>query len=287
MVKRENRRARYTPQAVYGRALENAKKNGRHIGESDAGRLIGTMTCVTAPSRTFCCEHCQAPLVWQAKQVGESIRCSCGETVIVPDHPDPRVYELTEDAELKPVAPAPTVAAPVLPYHSAPAEKREQYDFLIGSPVRDFWVPIAMIVVATGLYFGRGSYLLGWPEGAVSASVQMLANILVVAITVTVLHRLTEMDLGPPGGTALRLVAIALLPHSVSGWMLLGLGCFGWPLAMAADALLYGTLFMTLLDLDLSEAALCTLVVWLLSAGSWFLIEGIFRETFFFKCAGF
>jgi hypothetical protein len=182
---------------------------------------------------------------------------------------------------LAPVAEAPAVkpTAKALPYRRLPPRANtdnRQRALMLGSPVRDIWVPLGLIAVGSMLYFGRWIYIdKAFIHGAVEASVQMVLNTLVTFSVVLAFGRLLDMDFGTTAGTMLKLVAVSIFPMAAAGMAALKDNCFGAIAAMGLSLVLSYFLFKLLFDLELREAFFCMTLVTILDAVSWIYCDRI------------
>lgn len=248
-------------------------------------------------SATVTCSTCGRPWPWNAKTAGHTLRCKCGSLVKIPSavtavpvalgesEPLPVAVAAEEDdgttVPLAPVADAPAVKPPTkaLPYRrltpQAAAYDRQRA-LVLGSPVRDIWVPLGLIVLGSLLYFGRWIYLdEAFARGSIDASVQMVLNTVVTFAVVLVFGRLLDMDFGTTAGTMLKLVAVSIFPMAAAGMAALKDNCFGAIAAMGLSLGLSYALFKLLFDLELREAFFCMLLVTILDAVSWIYADRI------------
>lgn len=147
-----------------------------------------------------------------------------------------------------------------------------QTALLLGSPWRDFYVPLALVCIGAILYYTRNILYdpSQWRRGVVEASAQMILNGVVTTVVVLLLGRLTDMDFGTATGTILKTAAVAVFPNAVAGLFLLGGGYLLVALVGGICAILLNyTLFKLLFDLELAPAFLCTVVTTVFTVLTW------------------
>jgi hypothetical protein len=142
-------------------------------------------------------------------------------------------------------------------YESRSRHSRQRgLESYVGTAGLNLWLPIVLIVIGTGLYFARATMLFdSLHEAIAAAGVQMCANIVILLMTVLIVRKVTDMDVGLLAPAALKIVATALLPNAVGGFVL------------------YWTLFALLFQIGVYEAVLCVAVAWFLGVVSWFFVN--------------
>jgi hypothetical protein len=160
-------------------------------------------------------------------------------------------------------------------YESRSRHSRQRgLEWYVGTAGLNLWLPIVLIVIGTGLYFARATMLFdSLHEAIAAAGVQMCANIVILLMTVLIVRKVTDMDVGLLAPAALKIVATALLPNAVGGMIMLLGGCSGVMIALFVSFVLYWTLFALLFQIGVYEAVLCVAVAWFLGVVSWFFVN--------------
>jgi hypothetical protein len=242
------------------------------------------------------CNGCGKKWPWNERTAGRRFRCTCGAIVefaaavsVVPVEEEDPLASVEEDPSIVPLAAtppaAPAPAAKPLEYHSTRTRSPEQtarqnYDLVLGGRMRDFYVPTALILLGSLLYFGRTIYVAqSFQKGCLMASTQMVFNALVTISVVMTVNRLADLDLGSTAGTILKLFSVSVFPNAVAGMALVMAGsCFGIVLGFVLSIGLSLLLFRKLFDASLSAAVLCVTFMSLFQVFSWSYVDKLVEQ---------
>jgi hypothetical protein len=183
---------------------------------------------------------------------------------------DPETYDLAPDpADAQPDAPPAgrvADAAPTLAYQTVHQRDRASYDVTEGDPLRNLYVPIALLLIGCAAVFGRMMYFRPFGAGAAGAAGAwwwtgfMLAwNVGVMLLGAYAIAQFTGMSFGPLSTATVKLAAITVAPHAVIFLFELMIvrefhtTLLGW---LVSGAIVWW-LFVFLFDFDFQEALIC------------------------------
>ena len=269
------------------------------------------------------CPTCGHLWPWNATTAGRQARCRCGGLMTFPAAApvvavDEPVAPAAEDPWSQPFAdvgiepaadvgdilplPIPLAVVPppvkprkarlsgTLPYRSlgsfdanAPAPFDRKKGLLIGSPGRDFWLPLILIIIGVLLYVARTVRLIvTWPTGLgtlsattilaslASTAIIILVNGIVAVFVILIFRRMMDLDFGSSLGTVLKMAAISIFPQSVASTAFLFSGdCAGLLLSFPLGVVIMVSLFSGFFAVGLSESMICVLTVTVLEVFSW------------------
>src|SRR5687767_11962868 len=121
---------------------------------------------MSAPRPQFFCDHCGKSYTWKPALAGRKAKCSCGQTIVVPQAP---LLSAPSALHQPPLLPVPALHAPVaqaimaepLPAPSLPAvpalttlgygrprpkRKQQVEQERLVSPIRDTYAPVVLLV---------------------------------------------------------------------------------------------------------------------------------------------
>jgi hypothetical protein len=242
------------------------------------------------------CETCGKEWPLERDGIGERCQCSCGGSIGVCEIIEPAEEEVIPLAVAMPIEAIDADTIPViggarrrvdprtrtLNYRPSKLVRRDQKadsDLLLGSKWRDFYVPLCLILIGSLLYYGREIYLRrSFPEGILTASLQMMLNAFITVSVILSVRRLADMDLGSAAGTVLKLMSVAIFPNAVGGLaFVVGGDCAGVLLGLGGSLGLCLLLFMKLFDTNLGEGVLCVTLITIFNFVSWGWADYLFR----------
>jgi hypothetical protein len=215
---------------------------------------------------------------WKQELAGRKVKCKCGQVMVAPEAPpaietpeDDDLFGLASSAEIPaPPRPLPAVATtgaapavPVLPYRTPPREERAA-KAIEGAPAKDFYIPLALVLIGTLVEFGYFMSLAphkttDLAAASVMVGVSVAASVCVMLIGCLIATK-AGMGFGHPLQAILKLAAIGIVVSAIEHVVgyLAGVSFVGWGVSLLA----YFGLFMWLFDLDLSEAKLVVFIIW-------------------------
>ncbi|HVT87973.1 MAG TPA: hypothetical protein VHD56_03900 [Tepidisphaeraceae bacterium] len=165
-----------------------------------------------------------------------------------------------------PVAPSHTRAAggPVVGYQSS-ATRPATISVIEGSPAKDFYIPIALVLIGTIVEFVyvlkyAGDSQLAIKLASAYVGLDLCVNVVVMFVGCLIAAKIADMGFGHPLQAVLKLAAIAISVPAISDLVagLTGVSYAGWAIAF----LVYFILFIWLFDLDGSEARILVAIIW-------------------------
>ncbi len=215
-----------------------------------------------------------------ANQPGDSAPADESETYDLADDPaPPDASDLAAPRSLPPAVPA-APAAPVLNYGGGRAQPRQPIEDLIeGSPVKDFYLPIALCLVGTAVLYGRAAWgadsLRQFTSAVGLVAAYVVWNLVVMLVGIVIAAKLADVGFGGVTQALLKLAALTVAPlaagvlaHAIVG------GIWGEFAALAVSTPVYWWLFAYLFDLDFRETMICVGVIIILKIFSFFVIRG-------------
>jgi hypothetical protein len=243
----------------------------------------------------FGCEACGKSYRWKEELAGRRVKCKCGHVMTAPaamPTPQDDLYEMAPEPEKPrpmrlPLAPlpaaattrSPATATATLAYRSAPVQsERETGNFIEGSPLKDFYVPVALMILGTIAEFalimnGTHHQLIGLVMLTGIVAVLLGVNVGIMLLAILIAAKAAGMGFGHPLQAIIKLAAIAISVAAVADFLAyLSKGVYlGWGISL----LLYMCLFMWLFDLDWSEARIVVFITWVLNIGKAILLVGL------------
>jgi len=254
-------------------------------------------------SPQFACDACGRRFGWRAELAGRKAKCPCGAVLTVPAQPIPReqsFYDLVDEhdkasapparapvaAQPVPDDPAPEVApAPplpaalpraavaqrqtgvgVVPYRSAPTQRQTVTSVIEGSPAKDLYLPITLILVGTVVQFLQFGLVSKWrlhfSSMAVFVGVRLVVDLVLIFIGLYIAARLLSLGLGAPMQAILKIAAIAMAPGPAGAILSYVIGDTTGMLGWGVSLVLYYSLFVLLFELELQEAMIAVMIIW-------------------------
>lgn len=229
------------------------------------------------PEGTEHCPACDAFLV-----IGAKICVQCGFDLVTGKAPpkptavvDDGTTAFKDDPPVATVAKPAAVAAPTLAYKAAPL-KKEIESVIEGSPLKDFWAPIALILIGTVVEYAalmmveKGASFVGV---SILVGISMVFNVVIMLLGILVAAKVADMGFGHPIQAILKLGAIAICTPAVQHMIgaLTGVGLVGAGISL----IIYFALFMWLFELDMGEAQIVVGIVWILNNLAWVFLFGM------------
>lgn len=218
------------------------------------------------------CVQCGYDLVTQKAPPKPTAPVDDGTTAFkeeTPSPPPPPVHKV-------PVLAKPT-AGPKLAYQSAPV-KQQVESVIEGSPGKDFWVPIVLILLGTIVEFvaytwGSSDLISSLAAASVIVGVGMVINVATLFIGILIAAKVAGMGFGHPLQAVLKLSAIAIAVPAVQHLVTVstGMGLIG----MGISLVVYFALFMWLFELDASEAQIVVGIVWVINILTTIFLAGV------------
>lgn len=239
------------------------------------------------------CSQCHKQYKWKAELAGRKVKCKCGQLITVsaaPPEQDEEIdlYAFADDATsgatpatpIQPIAPIAPIAAtaapaavvgaahPMLGYRPKPISREPVSSGawgLEGSPIKDFWLPIACIAV--GLIVKLVDWMVLndlsfiWAMSAVG--IEMVVEMTILVIGCLIAMRLLDMALGAPLQALLKLAGVAIAPGAIGGLIASSFD-FGWMIGWGIAFLMYIFLLMAFFDLDGNEVMILAVIIWVL-----------------------
>lgn len=246
----------------------------------------------------FGCDGCGKTYPWKPELTNKKAKCKCGAVITVPDLsapppsdddppalPDEGIFDFIENApevaspraEAMRAAVAVPVAAPaakkksaaagVLPYRNGPTQRERNREKermgSIHSPVRDVYVPIALIIGSFVAYF---TYLFMSGEATNGSSIVFYGVTMAVLFAVKtvfmiggafIVASLASVSFGPFSTAILKLAAVAVTPD-IAGELIdaTGIPMLGWGVSL----MLYWILVAQLFNMGADEAWMVVLL---------------------------
>jgi hypothetical protein len=137
----------------------------------------------------------------------------------------------------------------------------------IGEPVKDLYLPAGLFLLGCGLTFcearfGRGIADVGFAMAFTAFTV--LINLVFVFAGLMMAVRMLSLGLGPLGPALIKIAAISVLPGAVAGMLMHFVGDAGYMLCWVVNLILIYSMFMGMLELDLTETAICGVLIWMI-----------------------
>ena len=143
-----------------------------------------------------------------------------------------------------------------------------------GAVVTDFYVPLVLIALGLLVYYfdARLYGIRSIPVAGIFIVFKTVINLALVFIALLIGVQLIDLGLGPIGPALLKIAAVALLPAALSdiiGYYTMGL------VPWIFSALMYGILLYVLFEMEYSEIAISTGIIWFVQTWVGMLLVGL------------